>query len=140
MVEQFVAFDIPSQPLASALSAYGVATHVQLFVDAQLLTGRRSTAVNGQLAAAEALKMLLAGTGLEATAVGDRGFTLAALSRSGHLAGKPMEASTGALRFDGYSAMIQDAMRDVLCRYDRTRNGPYRIVTRLWIGGSGRRS
>lgn len=132
-----VAFDIPAQPLISALSSYGAATRVQLFVDAALMSGRFSTAVKGTFSPADALKALLTGTGLEAAAVSNRGFTLTALPISAHSSGMPAEASIGALRFNAYSGMIQHAMRDVLCRYEQTRTGPYRLVTRLWIGASG---
>jgi hypothetical protein len=65
-----IEFDIPTQSFGSALSAYGVATRIQLFVDTELAAGRRSTALKGVFSFEEALKDLLAGTGLEPRAIG----------------------------------------------------------------------
>lgn len=58
------AFDIPSQPLDSALTRYFEVTGVQLLYDSLLTQGRRSSAVRGRYAPREALRLLLSNTGL----------------------------------------------------------------------------
>jgi hypothetical protein len=134
-----IEFDIPAQSLGSALSAYGAATRIQLFVDAELAAGRRSTALKGVFSFDDALKDLLAGTGLEPRAIGDQGFTLVSQppTRMGSDASVPGAISPTVMRFNRYSAAIQDAMRSALCRHDETRLGTYRALIRLWIGTSG---
>jgi len=59
-----IAFDLPAQPLASALRQYERQARQEVRVDARLLEGRTSSAVTGSLGAVEALEMLIAGTGL----------------------------------------------------------------------------
>lgn len=134
-----IEFDIPAQPLGSALSAYGAATRIQLFVDTELTAGRRSAPLKGVFSFEEALKNLLAGTGLLARAIGDQGFTLVSLplARAGGEAGGPGAMSPTVLRFNSYSAAIQNAMRGALCHHEETRPGSYRTLVRLWIGASG---
>ncbi|MCK9917121.1 STN domain-containing protein [Microbacteriaceae bacterium K1510] len=134
-----IRFDIPAQPLESALSAYGATTEIQLFVDATLTNGVRSSAVIGTLTPDEALKALLAGTGLAAHAIGDQGFTLAAVSaeRSERTNERRETASLAAQRFNGYSGAIQSAMRGALCRREETVPGTYRFLVRFWVEASG---
>lgn len=76
---KWVDFDIPAQSLAGALNAYGSATHVQLFVDAALTSGRRSAALHGVFTPEAGLLGLIARTGLTAFPIGDEGFTLVPL-------------------------------------------------------------
>lgn len=65
-------FDIPAQPLASALNAFGRQAGYQVTADAALVSGRTSQAVSGALAPTEALRRLLVGTGLTWRLSGDR--------------------------------------------------------------------
>lgn len=58
------AFDIPSQPLTSAITAFGSQSGVQVTVEGSVLRGRTSQGVSGRLAPAEALSRLLSGTGV----------------------------------------------------------------------------
>lgn len=62
--QQAIEFDIPSQPLARALAAYGRATTYQVSADAALLRGRTAPAVSGRMLPGAALDRLLAGSGL----------------------------------------------------------------------------
>lgn len=62
--DQRIAFDIPAQSLDTALTDYFRRTGVQLLYDSALTTGRRSSAVRGNFAPREALRLLLRGTGL----------------------------------------------------------------------------
>lgn len=66
-----VPIDLPAQPLGQALNAFARQAGVQLLVAPELVAGRRAPAVSGLLAPSEALRRLLAGSGLEAVAQGD---------------------------------------------------------------------
>jgi hypothetical protein len=136
----WAAFDIPAQPLADALNAYGAAAHTQLFVDAELTAGRRSTAIRGRFTLEAALQSLLVGTDLVARPIGDKGFTLVRSSlpdAAGEARSTRSPVSPSVLRFIGYSAAVQSAVQASLCRREETRPGTYRTLIRLWIGASG---
>lgn len=57
-------YDIPAQPLANALRAFGRQSGLQVSLAAEAARGIGSAAVSGRLTAEAALKTLLAGTGL----------------------------------------------------------------------------
>jgi hypothetical protein len=57
-------FDIPSQPLAAALRAYGKASGLEVFYDGSLSVGRRSSAVMGTYTPLIGLRVLLRGTAM----------------------------------------------------------------------------
>lgn len=57
-------FDIPAQPLTSALTAFGDQGGLQVTADTAVLTGLTSQPVSGRMAPEEALARLLAGSGL----------------------------------------------------------------------------
>lgn len=57
-------FDIPSQPLASALLSYTATTGVQLVMSGDIARGKTAPALRGSYTGEEALSRLLAGSGL----------------------------------------------------------------------------
>ncbi|MPZ30467.1 MAG: TonB-dependent siderophore receptor [Rhodospirillales bacterium] len=57
-------FDIASQPLAQALTAFGRQSGVQIAVDTAAVAGKTSGAVSGTMTVEQALRQLLAGSGL----------------------------------------------------------------------------
>lgn len=69
-------FDIPPQPLASALDSLRAASDIQVLYPAELVTGRRSGGLKGRFTPAEALSRLLGGSGLEARPSGDKSFAV----------------------------------------------------------------
>ncbi|WP_053388426.1 TonB-dependent receptor [Pseudomonas sp. 10-1B] len=68
---QVHAFAIPAQSLAAALIAFGQQSGLQVSVDAQLLEGAQSNAVQGHFSSEAALSRLLSGSGLTWDADGD---------------------------------------------------------------------
>lgn len=70
------AFDIPAQPLDSALHALMAQTGIELAYGSVLSQGKRSSAVSGEMSPVAALSRLLAGTGLSYRQTGPRSFTL----------------------------------------------------------------
>ena len=57
-------FDIPAQPLSQALTAFGRQSGLQIAVDSAAVAGKASAGVSGSMTADEALRQLLAGSGL----------------------------------------------------------------------------
>lgn len=57
-------FDIPAQPLSSALEAFGAQSGSEILFDRQQTAGKSAPAVRGALAPSEALSRLLAGSSL----------------------------------------------------------------------------
>ena len=124
-----VRFEIPSQPIATAIDAYSAATGLEVFYDGALATGRRSNMVRGIFAPEGALRELLAGTGLTARATGSRSFTLALSSPT------PRRVSSAADQ--SYFAAIQMKVSEALCAHSETRPGDADLLVRLWIASSG---
>src|SRR5690606_21822780 len=58
------AFDIPAQDLASALKAFAAAAGREVVAPSEIVRGKRSARVAGQLPAEQAIERLLVGTGL----------------------------------------------------------------------------
>ena len=137
----WVDFDIPAQPLAAALIAYGAATRIQLFVNSSLTSGRRSTALHGAFTPEAALLILISGTGLTVRPIGDQEVTLIPLREvqaGAEAGGGPLSSpQSSALRFAGYSARLQRALTEMLCQRGNTRPGSCRTLVQLWIGSSG---
>ena len=57
-------FNLPAQPLGTALTAFGRQTGIQVLVDSASVSGRTSTAISGAMTAPQALQQLLGGTGV----------------------------------------------------------------------------
>jgi iron complex outermembrane receptor protein len=57
-------FDIPAQPLAQALTAFGRQSGMQIAVDSAAVAGKTSGAVSGSMTSEQALRQLLTGSGL----------------------------------------------------------------------------
>lgn len=57
-------FDIPAQPLADALTMFGQQSGLQVTLDARIAAGLSAPAVSGTIPPEEALRRLLAGTGI----------------------------------------------------------------------------
>ena len=73
-----VAFDIPAGPLQSALVQFAARTGANLQFDPAMVAGKTSAGVRGSFVAAEALRQLLQGTGLEATRSAQGDYVIAA--------------------------------------------------------------
>jgi hypothetical protein len=131
-----LAFDIPAQPLASALDTYSSITGKEVFYDGSVEGGRWSVAVRGAFTSDEALSLLLSGTNLLALPSGSSGYTLVLAPEEG-----ARVAAVSRIAVDQpyahYFAVIQGGVRDALCRNGETRPGSYRLLLKFWIGPSG---
>jgi hypothetical protein len=130
--EASLEFDIPSQPLVSALSRYGDATGREALYDASLATGRVSGEVHGVLTPGEALEKLIAGTGLSARFVAEGTFVLLPMP-----AAQSQAAQAPSPAHRRYYALIQESLLDALCRHRGARPGDYRMIAVLRIAPNG---
>lgn len=74
-----VDFDIPAQPLNSALVAFSRQSGTQVSASAETLEGKTSSPVYGTLSSQAAISRLLAGTGLKAQSADSSSFVVAAV-------------------------------------------------------------
>lgn len=131
-----IAFNIPPQPLGSALFAYTQATGADVFVDDALVVGRRSATVQGAYDRPAALRKLLAGNGLEIRRAAGNAFTVVAAS----VPEPPPDRQPGwssDLRRVRFYAALQTTMRHVLCTQPDARPGLYRAALAIWLDPAG---
>lgn len=134
-------FDLPAQTLERALQAYGQLTGLAVLVDAPTLAGLRSTAVRGRFSDDDALRRMLAGTGLAPRFVGDDAFTLVMVPVDSPMPAPPV--NEGPRRGDDRSRqraarMLQRGLEDALCADPLTRPGGYRAMIRFRVDARGR--
>ncbi len=139
-----VGFDIPSQPLESALLDYGHAANIQVLYDSSLLHGQRSSPVKGAYHAKEALELLLRGTGLRVRYASANAITLAAI---GGAAGQVLEMQVMQVqgapdvldrrRMTQYAQSVENRISDALRRDGTTNRIAFDITLRLWIDPKG---
>ncbi|WP_244064212.1 TonB C-terminal domain-containing protein [Bradyrhizobium sp. Ce-3] len=134
-----ISFDIPSQPLTSALESYGATSKREVLYDARLATGRTSGEVRGVFAPSEALQVLLDGTGLVGRLTSESAVVIVPVSPA---AGQPATAEVDARKGDPvirarYYAVVQERVRDAFCRETALRPGRYRIAVQFWIAPTG---
>ncbi|WP_152535584.1 STN domain-containing protein [Bradyrhizobium sp. Ai1a-2] len=129
-----IVFDIPAQPLVQALIAYGGATGLDIFYDADLGEQQHSTEVRGAFTASEALQLLLLGTGYNARSTGPGVFTIAPATRTS-LANPA--APTAAQAYRPYFATIQARVSDALCRNAPNAAARDEALFRFWLAPSG---
>jgi hypothetical protein len=145
---QPIDFEIPSQPLANALHAYGRRMGIQVLYESRSAIGRQSEAVLGQFTPDEALKRLLAGTDLEVRHARADAISLVApvgldipptnpLATAdlsiGELRVRAPGKSNDLARFQDYSETLQAEIQRALLKNTTTGSGNYRAVLDLWI-------
>jgi len=129
-----VMFNIPAQPLASALEAYGETTGIEVFYDAALAVGRRSTAVKGSFSPTLALKALLRGTGYVPRPTGLHAITIVPAQQE---AAKQTIATQSFDRYAPYFAVLQSRLGQALCNDDHAEVGGNDIIFKFWLTASG---
>ncbi len=118
-------FDIPAQPLDKALDRYASVSGWPILFHAAMVAGRRSSAVQGNLAPEVALRRLLEGTGLRADRAGPAdAYTLTEI--------RPAQVDFG------YGAWVQARLWQTLCQDGRTAPGNYRVLFRFRVDARGR--
>ncbi len=128
-----IGFNIPPQPLGTALETYARMSGREVLYDGALSLGRRSSLVDGVYAPEVALQILLAGTGLWADFKDPEFFILGLASPE-----KPDQASTGRRSTEQvrYYARLQASLKTAFCGNGVLPDGN-RVAARLWIGQWG---
>lgn len=96
-------FDIPGQPLDSALVAFSAITRIQVLVAGELTRDVRSAGLSGTFGQAEALNRILTGTGLRASFVDGDTVTLERATEQGGA------LQLGATSVTGLAAVAPDS-------------------------------
>ncbi len=143
-------FQIPAQPLATALQVYGQRTGVQVLYESRSAAGRQSNAVEGAFTPQTALDLLLSGTDLVVRYTRPDAITLALPSArdADEPPADPLvsaDFSIGELRvrasgqrndfalLQDYDASVQADIETALQKNATTRSGSYRTMLDLWI-------
>ena len=130
-----IEFDIPRQPLHAALQQYSLITGRSLLYDGKTVRGRMSSPVRGRYRAQDALRLLIAGTGMTARYTSDDAFVLvpeaSQTSQYGSVAKSAEMLATESRQ--RYYAQVQRRVLTALCANHRTRPGVYRLALRFHI-------
>jgi hypothetical protein len=129
-------FDIPSQSLSTALETFAAMTQIELFYQSELVTGRRSSSVRGELVADAAIAVLLKGTGLSATSFDHGTITILPAANPAYAA-ELTQIKARAMEFKPYLAAVQYSLNAAICRIPAIQTDPAELLARLWIAPSG---
>lgn len=133
------AFDIGPQPLSTAVKAFSDITGQSLLVDERLLVGKVSPGVRGEFTTEDALRRLLAGTGLRERYASDKAFTLESFgSSSAQGLNESDSQDVVDNTWEVYGATLQAALERELCRVPNAKPGTYRLALQVWIDEEGR--
>lgn len=130
-------FDIPAQPLATALEQFMTQTAHSGLYDSTLVRGWTSRPLRGTRVPEAALRELVADTGLTVRYTAPDVFTLTVPAGLPPRPAEPELEDPIQLRAD-YFAELQQEVHRALCRQFETAAPPRRFALSLWIGGGGR--
>lgn len=122
-------FDIPAQPLHSALEVFGAATGWSGFYSADTTVGRISQPISGWYTPDAALRQLIGG-GLAVHYTAVDAFVL-------ETNGQPLQAMP-TTKSQSVEALLQAGVRRAFCGEPRLAAGDYRVAFSLRLGTTGR--
>ncbi|HEY4275180.1 MAG TPA: secretin and TonB N-terminal domain-containing protein [Rhizomicrobium sp.] len=147
-----IAFSIPAQPLVTAMEAFGEITKAQIVYDTALVSGRKSPGIRGAHTPDEALKMLLAGTGLRGGYQGASTVFLVldpaelpTAQSTAYMADQRQALALDTLRvealptpeffFQSYALLVENGIKRALTFKDEPVKRPLRI--KVWVDANG---
>jgi hypothetical protein len=149
-------YDIPAQPLTDALAAFATVSGVDIAYRQSLSSGRRSSPLNDDFSAPEALRRLLHGTGLAARFTGPRAAIVYSPGAPDAVAPRRGNADIPSLRLDmaevrasimigvgdhdahyRYAAAVQDEIGEILRSEGGYQGRSLRIEIRVAIDPAG---
>ncbi len=130
-----ILFDVPAQPLESALESYSVTSGWQVIYNGSLEDGRRSSDLKGSFTPDAALRELLAGTGLIPQYKAVDSVILVPDPMAALAPDEIADDVDPSLR--SYYGLIQTALTRAFCASPQIRTGSYRMAVSFWIGKSG---
>lgn len=142
-----VQFDIPEQPLGSALAQYFSVTGVQILYDSALAAGHRSNRVKGRFTPRDALRQLLNGTGLivrysradVATITAPSGTGQAPLVPLGRVVVREEVAPVRLMSVErlAYYGLLEDELHALLQASESTQRLSFSLTVHLSIAADG---
>jgi hypothetical protein len=147
-----VFFNIPSQPLASAIQAFSQASGIEVFYESSIAAGRTSFNIEGRYLPDSALQSLLGGAGFSVRFTRRNAVVLSDPSAQNDL--PPARALTnfdlsldtirvvagperaGDAQLREFGDVVQNEVETVLRKNTKIRSGNYRIRVKLWIDPS----
>lgn len=130
-----IPFNIPAQPLESALDAYGKSSGEQVLYETSLTDGRRSTVVRGVFTPEAALNTLLTGTGLIARYTTADAYTL--MRAPTPPSSGPSGIAADLIKYGPYLGAVQASILKAICESGGARPGSYQATLQFWIDPSG---
>jgi hypothetical protein len=130
-----ITFDIPAQPLTTALETYSTVTGQEILYDAKLVVNRWSSAVKGLYTPPIALSILLGGTGLSPRSMVNNALMLQAVAPPVRQPLVTNTASSAAVT--QYYGRIQSRLKAAFCADDGIQPGAYHVAVSFWIGATG---
>lgn len=127
-------FDIPAQPLDSALKAYSIATGIEVFYNAALVELRMSQNVVGGFTPTLALQKLLEKTEFTPQLTPDGALTIV-LQQAARRSADEIVAQRR--RYEGYLAAMQAEISTALCAAPVGVAGSEDILLRIWLTANG---
>jgi iron complex outermembrane receptor protein len=110
-------FDVPRQPLRSAVTVFGHQAHTQIIGSREFTEGRYSNSVQGVMTVDQALARLLAGTGLSARRTGNQTYVITSASAVEPVAAPKTAAAPIATSLEQDAAMSDsDAASDIIVK------------------------
>jgi hypothetical protein len=143
-------FSIARQPLAAALREFSTQTESQLVYDPVVAAGRKSSPITGKLGSFDALRQLLAGTGLAPARLLPNGFTIFREQDGPVFASlSPIHApmlTLSQLHVDApqpenlhlYAMTVQYAIQSALQQDQFVRRNKYRAAIGVWLNQGGK--
>jgi hypothetical protein len=131
LAQERMFFDIPEQPLPSALESYSSVTGQAVIYDADLVAALRSNAVTGALLPKEALRLMIKGRNLSIVFGKDDVFAL--------VPGPTQDVAASEMpdRRRTYFALVQHQIESTFCSQEITRPGTYRVALAFRVGSHG---
>lgn len=136
--ERQFTFDIPAQPLDMALESFSSVSGRSALFSSALVAGRTASAVTGRYTALEALRVLLAGTGLTVeTARSQDVTTFVLVPASVQTVEREARERDEAARITHYDALVQSDIWQAICADPRTAKTRYRALLRFRVAPDG---
>ncbi len=144
-----VAFDIPAQSLASALTAYSTVTGIPVFYNSRLTQGRRSQAVEGVFGAKRGLAILLGETELDPIETSHSSITLilhatdAVYAITSPIAAPQLALFTmhvAALPLGNhqlYASAVRSSIQGALQRASAVNRNTFQVDMNVWLTSTG---
>jgi hypothetical protein len=135
-----LAFNVPAQPLATAIETFAAVSGLQVLYSTRLVAARQSTELVGVLTRQAALRVLLKDTGLTVRYAAPNALVIVA--EPTERAATPSAIGEVALQGASteqrrYYAVIQAAMRRAFCSNATTRSGRFRVAVSFRVDKAG---